>query len=244
MIASVMLLQSRQEILERVGDADRVLDVGGWADPFWRADWVMDLMPYESRGLYEREGWIEPRDDPADRFRADTWVQRDICSRDPFPFADGEFDFVVCAHTLEDVRDPVWVCAELQRIGKAGYIEVPSRLEELSWGVAGAYVGWSHHRWLIDVRASSIEFVQKLHSLHSEPEHYFPEGFWARLPEQDRVQTMWWDGSFSSTERVLLYDDERDRYLRPLIEQGLAEHPLPGPMLREKVSRRLRRAGS
>ena len=247
MIATVMLPQSRQEILDRVHDGDRVLDIGGWGDPFWRADCVIDLMPYETRGLYEREGWIAPRDEPAERFRAETWIQRDICDRDPFPFSDQEFEFVVCSHTLEDIRDPVWVCAELQRVGKAGYIEVPSRLEEQSWGVAGDYVGWSHHRWLIDVGPSSIEFVQKLHSLHSHPEHYFPEGFWPRLTDSDRVQTMWWQGSFSCTERILIYDEERDRYLRPAIEQGLADHPLPAaaePSLRERASRRLRRAGS
>jgi ubiquinone/menaquinone biosynthesis C-methylase UbiE len=43
-------------------------------------------------------------------FTRDTWVQRDICDHEPWPFEDRQFDFVVCSHTLEDVRDPVWVC--------------------------------------------------------------------------------------------------------------------------------------
>ena len=84
---------------------------------------------------------------------AETWVERDICDREPWPFADDQFDFAVCSHTLEDVRDPVFVCAELNRVARAGYLEVPSRLEEQSWGVIGPYVGWSHHRWLVDVGA-------------------------------------------------------------------------------------------
>lgn len=106
-----------------------VLDVGGWACPLVRATTVLDQMPYETRGLYGFNG------DPAEeRFTADTWVCHDICAREPFPFDDDAFDIVVCSHTLEDVRDPVWVAGELSRIGRAGYVEVPSRLQEQSWG--------------------------------------------------------------------------------------------------------------
>ena len=220
-----------------------MLDIGGWADPFWRADWVMDLKPYGTRGLYEREGWIRPRDEPAERFTSDTWIERDICDHEPYPFDDGFFDFVVCAHTLEDVRDPLRVCSEMIRIGKAGYIEVPSRLEEQGWGVVGEFVGWGHHRWLIDVGPDSIEFTQKLHSLHAEPEHYFRAGFAQALPPEARVSTLWWEGDFAYREFILHDAAENDAYLRPLIERGLAEYPPPEPP-RGRISRRLRRAGS
>ena len=54
---------------------------------------------------------------------------------------DGFFDFAICSHTLEDVCDPVWVCEELARVAKAGYIEVPSRLEEQAWSFQGPWVG-------------------------------------------------------------------------------------------------------
>ena len=106
-----MLAEAREEIGRRVPDRDSVLDVGGWADPLERADVVLDLMPYESRGLYERMGWIPERDRGPERFSSATWITRDLCDREPWPFEDAQFDFVVCAHTLEDVRDPLWVCA-------------------------------------------------------------------------------------------------------------------------------------
>src|SRR5258708_18990361 len=101
-----MLARSRKRILEQLGDTDLVLDVGGGASPFARADWVIDLLAYEERGLYGPEP-----DPPAERFTPATWVQRDICAREPWPFADGQFDFSVCSHTLEDVRDPVFACS-------------------------------------------------------------------------------------------------------------------------------------
>src|SRR5437870_11794806 len=115
---------SAERILREVPADAVVLDIGAWGKPFTRADWVLDYMPYETRGLYGKDG-----EDP-ERFTADTWVIWDICDRRPFPFSDKQFDFVICSHTLEDIRDPVWVCSELNRIGKAGYIEVRSRLEE------------------------------------------------------------------------------------------------------------------
>src|SRR5689334_4849152 len=148
-----MLDASLTRFLERLGPDDQVLDVGGWGKPLTRADWVLDLMPYETRGLYGVEG------EPPERFTADTWVVRDICDAEPSPFADDQFDFVVCSHVLEDVRDPIRVCSELARVAKAGYIEVPSRLEEQSFGFQGPWVGWGHHHWLIDVEGDSIEFV-------------------------------------------------------------------------------------
>ena len=43
----------------------------------------------------------------------------------PYPFADKEFDFLICSHVLEHLDDPVHACVEFSRIAKAGYIEVP-----------------------------------------------------------------------------------------------------------------------
>src|ERR671932_207319 len=103
--------------LEReIPDDALVLDVGGWITPFTRADWVIDVMPYATRGQIGRQGA------GSERFSAETWVQRDICDREPWPFEDKQFDFVLCGHTLEDVRDPIGVCSELVRVAKAGYI--------------------------------------------------------------------------------------------------------------------------
>src|SRR5688572_26859442 len=155
-----MLESSRERILREVADEALVLDVGGWGRPFPRADWVIDMKEHATRGLYGSEPGGE------ERFRAETWVQRDICDAKPWPFEDDQFDFVVCSQTLEDVRDPVRVCAEIVRVGKAGYVETPSRLEEQSYGYQGPWVGWGHHHWLVEVDGDRIEFVFKHHVMH------------------------------------------------------------------------------
>jgi hypothetical protein len=238
-----MLARSAQRIAERLSDSDLVLDVGGWANPWPRADWVLDLMPYETRGLYARQGWIEAPAPESERFDGSRWVQRDVCDREPWPFADGQFDFVVCAHTLEDVRDPVWVCAELVRVGRAGYIEVPSRLEEQSYGFAGPCVGWAHHRWLVDVGEGSIDFVLKPHDLAGHPESHFPAGFQAGLTEEERVQELWWQDGFACRERVFVEESPHDAYLPDFVAAALRERPPPrAPRGVSRWSRAARRA--
>jgi hypothetical protein len=232
-----VLPANRERIEAMLDDDDLVLDVGGWASPWERADWVIDLMPYATRGLY---GASDPA---AERFGAETWVERDFCDREPWPFADDQFAFAVCSHTLEDVRDPVFVCAELNRVARAGYLEVPSRLEEQSWGVIGPYVGWSHHRWLVDVVPERIEFVAKPHVLHANPAFFLPAGVAATLSPEERIQSLFWSGGFDYRERIFIDAEELDAHLaEPVRNHGTAlQARLPRPGLRARLRARLGR---
>ena len=219
---------SVQRILAEVPDDAVVLDIGGWGKPFPRADWVLDLMPYDTRGVYGYE-----THDP-ERFTEDTWIQRDICDHTPFPFADGSIDFVTCSHTLEDIRDPIWVCQEIQRIGRAGYIETPSRLEEQTAGVQGPWVGWGHHRWLVEEVDGGLEFVFKHHVMCGREEAHLPPGFLDGLDEDLRTLAFWWEGSFDVRERLLLDADSLDPYLEGFVAAELARRPdaVPAPRAR------------
>jgi hypothetical protein len=187
--------------VDRLPPGGLLLDVGGWAKPLTRADWVIDLQPYATRGLYG------PADPEAERFSEATWIQADIC--EPWPLADGQFDFAVCSHTLEDVRDPVHVCRELQRVARAGYLEVPSRLEEHMRDLAGPWAGWPHHHWICDIDPfdKSIDFVFKSHAIHTRS---LPR---RELPPERRVQWLWWEGSFTARERIFTVPDELDAWL-------------------------------
>jgi hypothetical protein len=155
--------RNAKEILAGCPESWRVVDVGGGGSPFPRADYVLDAIPFERQGhLARQELGISPR------YTRDTWVVLDVCRRRPWPFPDGYFDFAVCSHLLEDVRDPVWVCQELARVAKSGYIETPSRVVEQSLGVEHpCYAGYLHHRWLVEEVGGELQFRLKPHSLHS-----------------------------------------------------------------------------
>ena len=233
-----MLAQSLARIEAQLAPDAVVLDVGGWGRPLARADWVVDLMPYDTRGLYGRDG------DGPERFSADTWVQIDICDPEPWPFADNQFDFAVCSHTLEDVRDPVRVCGELARVARAGYVEVPSRLEEQSPPAGWTGVGWSHHRWLteVDEEAAAIDFVFKHGVVYTDTAAQFPRGFYETLTDVERVERLWWDGSLRARERLLMSSEELDAYLRDFVRDELARRGLTPPGRARRAAQRAQRA--
>lgn len=233
-----MLAASRARLLAQLSDRDLVLDVGAGASPFERADWVVDLMAYEDRGLYGAAP-----DATAERFGPGTWVRRDMCERDPWPFADKQFDFSICSHTLEDVRDPLYVCSELIRVSRAGYIEVPSRFEEQSYGFQGPWVGWGHHRWLIDIEGDEITFVLKHHVIHGRASDHFAVGFRDALSEQQRVLSLWWRESFRFRERIFLDAPSLDSYLADFVAAHTTSRPAgrlarTGRLAREWLRRR------
>ncbi len=225
-----MLAESVARIDQLVDDGAVVLDIGGGYSPFPRADWVMDILPFEERAA----------SDTPERFSAQTWITRDICDREPYPFEDGSVDFVVCSHTLEDVRDPLWVCSEMNRIARAGYVEVPSRLEEQTYGVHGPWVGWAHHRWLVEELDGTLEFALKPHVIHRRKTDHFPGAFLAGLTDEERVLSFFWSGGFGFCERIFLGPEEVDRYLADFVARELAARGGRGALARRRFPAALR----
>lgn len=85
-------------------------------------------------------------------------------TREPLPYPDKAFDFVYCRHLLEDSWNPFPICAEMSRVGRAGYIETPSPIAELCRGVDGsspAYRGYHHHRFVVWDHPNELRFVTK-----------------------------------------------------------------------------------
>ena len=225
-------------ILSRLAPSDVVLDVGGWACPFNRADWVLDAEPYETRGYYRTIGLPGSQGGAREHFTRETWIQRDLCAREPWPFENGSIDFAICSHTLEDLRDPLWVCSELRRVARAGYIEVPSRAAEQSRGWESPRIaGLSHHRWLIDIDGSHVSFLMKYHLLHADWRYSFPSSFLRRLPDDRRVQWLFWEGSFTAGERTIHRSDAQAAELATFVQRVR-----PYPPARLAASQGVRRA--
>ncbi len=192
-----MLKAAGIKLAQEIPKGASVLDVGGGFSPFPRANWVIDLMDFNHRYSNPLESKFPVH------YSKETWVQRDICDRTPWPFRDKEFDFSTCSHLLEDVRDPIWVCAELIRVSKAGYIEVPSRIEEQSLGVENPrYAGYYHHRWLVDkIGSNTLEFRLKPHSLHSMRDAIVAKvGPCSRIRSEHAILSMHWNGEFKAIE--------------------------------------------
>lgn len=228
---------TNSELSEYIKPDDLVLDVGGGGQPLGRANFVLDYLPWGNefrKAIKLNEMWPNPY------FSEKTWIQRDICARDKWPFEDKQFDFVFCSHTLEDVRDPIWVCREIMRVGKAGYIETPSRIIESMVGIERhRYCGYSHHHWLCEINDSGIDFTFKHAQLHSysrfhispglsfgknTSKHTWIEAFdpiagifvslnrWFRKINPKYVSVgMYWSGSFQCKEKIILNKSEVEK---------------------------------
>jgi hypothetical protein len=187
------------------GDGE-VLQIGGVRAPLGRADWVLDARPYDERGVAEGR----------ERFSRRTWLVRDVCAREPWPFDDGRFAFAVCT-TLASLRDPIGVCSELQRVARAGYVEVPTVEAELAGGDA---------RWLCDVDHGELVFVHKSVAVARDPRVKVPPRWHAQLSASERVHALFWDERLPARERLadapLLVEELAER-LRRRFEASAAE---------------------
>lgn len=187
-------VQVRQRLAALPAGA-RVLDVGGWFNPLNEATDVVDLLPYETRRTVLT---LAPL--PGERFTRERWHQADFLAPNlRLPFADGEFDFIYCGHTVEDLAQPAPLLREMQRVGRAGAVVSPSRLAEQTVGVrdrVASRPGHPHHHWIVDPLPAGLRLSAKADSLGGRAA-LIPLRHFERLTDEGRGEfAFWWAGSF------------------------------------------------
>lgn len=92
-----------------------VLDLGSGQNPYPRANVLLDA--------YE---------DTVERYNIPLIIDRPMVYGivEKLPFKDKTFDFIIASHVLEHIASPEKMISELQRVGKAGYIETPDAFFE------------------------------------------------------------------------------------------------------------------
>lgn len=123
---------------------DLVLEVGSGGNPYARSNVLLDA--YES--TRERH-WVPLT---ADRPTVLGFVEN-------LPFKDKAFDFIIASHVLEHSLEPEKFISELQRVAKAGYIEVPDAIME-------RLNPYKDHRLEITVRNERLVITNKEGWIH------------------------------------------------------------------------------
>lgn len=108
---------------------DLVLEIGSGHNPKIRSDVLCDRYLTDDT---ERGGSLT-----ADRPLV-------VADGEALPFRDKTFEYVICSHVLEHADDAARFLGEVERVGKAGYIETPSEIGEWLYG-------WEYHRWLVNL---------------------------------------------------------------------------------------------
>ena len=106
----------------KIKSTDKVLDFGSGYDPHPRADVWVDAYEnniYRGEDLHLKKGL------------------KLVMIKDggKLPFKNKEFDFVIASHTFQYLSDPLLYCSEIIRVGKAGYIEAPTREADSIFGM-------------------------------------------------------------------------------------------------------------
>ena len=199
---------TRRLIQEKIKDDDLVLDIAGAKCVFNRADYAIDIAGYEERS--QNKAWGPKKE----YFTRDTWIKSDI--HEPFPFEDNFFDFSLCTHTLEDIKDPISVCKEIMRVSKSGYIECPTREVESTYSlVKDGLIGYGNHRWFVEMTDNSAVFTSKT------PYMYCVQGL-SLAPGGIATNTyvgLFWNDSFDVSENIIIGTNETIEDQRSFIEK-------------------------
>jgi ubiquinone/menaquinone biosynthesis C-methylase UbiE len=119
--------KNRQDLSIRKNDI--VLEVGGGHNPHPRSNVVVDKFVGSN---YHRQSDLKV-------FGHQQFIEAD---GENLPFADKQFDYVICNQVLEHVENPERFLQEQMRVAKRGYIETPSLIGEYLFPKAS-------HKWLV-----------------------------------------------------------------------------------------------
>src|SRR3989344_6935160 len=125
---------------------DLVLEVGSGGNPYFRANILCDAY-FETQErffvplIYDRPTIIAPAEN--------------------LPFKNDAFDFVIASHVLEHSADPEKFLSELQRVAKAGYIEVPDAFME-------RLTHYGFHRLEITDKEDALIIRKKKNYIHDQ----------------------------------------------------------------------------
>ncbi len=122
----------------KIKNGNKVLDFGSGYDPYPRANVLVDA--YEDN-IYRGPGLDLKKDSRLIMIR----------DGDKLPFADKAFDFVIASHTFQYLSNVPLYCKEIIRVGKAGYIEAPTR-------VADSIFGMPTNKWHVYLWKDTIIF--------------------------------------------------------------------------------------
>ncbi|HKK62210.1 MAG TPA: methyltransferase domain-containing protein [Bacteroidales bacterium] len=124
-----------------IGKFDKVLEVGGGHNPHPRSNVVVDKFITSN---YHRQSDLIV-------YRHQQFINAD---GENLPFANDQFDYVICNQVLEHVEDPVSFLNEQSRVAKRGYIETPSLIGEYLFPKKS-------HKWLILELDNKLIMVDK-----------------------------------------------------------------------------------
>ncbi|ATH06724.1 hypothetical protein BIY24_01850 [Halobacteriovorax marinus] len=160
-----------------VKNSDLVLEIGSGGNPYFRSNVCADAY------VETRERYFSPL--ISDRPTVITYAEN-------MPFKDKAFDFIIASHVLEHSKDPEKFLQEIQRVAKAGYIEVPDAfMERLTCYIDHVLEITDYNGSLLITKKEGYIQDQQVYDLYrNKVSKVYPE-FIAKHPFKHHVRFYW-----------------------------------------------------
>ena len=123
------------------------------------------------------------------------------------PFQDKEFDYIILSHVMEHVENIEDFKKEIERVGKSGYIELPTKLNDnLVFGCDDAL----GHKWWFefDDDTQKLKYARKVDAL----EKFMSVGSitkFTKIFEESLILSFYWENSIDLEKREKFSFDEK-----------------------------------
>tara|TARA_B100000780_G_scaffold78541_1_gene53273 strand:- start:611 stop:1267 length:657 start_codon:yes stop_codon:yes gene_type:complete len=151
-------------------------------------------------------------EDYSENFKKLNLPYTQIKPNEKLPFKDKEFDYVILSHVMEHVPNLLEFRDEIVRVGKAGYIELPTKLNDnIVFGCDEEVLG---HKWWFefDDDNQQLLYTEKKEVL----EKFLSVGSVSRLQkfyEDSFLLQFYWDKEINLKEREPFIIDEKITFL-------------------------------
>lgn len=116
------------EKITQIREGDKVLEIGPGSTPYFRSDVFLELIwGNEDEAISQRGGISE---------KFITEKKTIYYDGNRFPFEDKEFDYIICSHVIEHVKNIEDFIFECFRVGKKGYFEYPTIYFEYIYNIS------------------------------------------------------------------------------------------------------------
>jgi SAM-dependent methyltransferase len=204
-----------------------VLEVGSGASPYFRANVLCDAYEVTQERFYTPLVHDRPTI---------------LAFAEKLPFKDDSFDFVIASHVLEHSAEPERFIREIQRVGSAGYIEVPDAfMERLThYGFHRSEITEKDGELIIRKKNNYIQDEEVVGLFHNKARFIFPNWV-SRYPFHFHVRYYWERKSGGIKYTILNPDCPADWEAPRLVAEENSSRPPVVALMKQQALKAARR---
>lgn len=187
-----------------VNKKDLVLEVGSGGSPYFRSNILCDPFKNSQERFFEKL--------VTDRITVNAFGES-------LPFKNKSFDFLIASHVLEHTDRPEAFIEEMQRVSKAGYIEVPDAFFE-------RLTHYTFHKLEIYEKNGELKILKKKNFIHdnevvglfkNKAQEIFPK--WVKKYPFNFHVRYYWSENTGGIKYKIINKNQKSNWTAPKLEE-------------------------